>query len=860
MLRGNRSAAVQQNPSVPGATPITPTAPIRAAAHGGRAKCLQRLVRLGLPVPRTEALDFDTVRGIANGARFDAAGLLAGFGEGVLVSVRPSSAADDWGGPRSVLNIGMCDAAHARLAHGVGAAAADALYGRFIHAYAVQVARLDPEDFDPAAPIPDLLAAYRAALGEPFPQDPARQLGDVLRAMARAWDGVSARLMRQAQGAPADAGLGLVVQRMALGVGDPRRGESGSGLIQFVDGATGQPQITGRYRSQSQGREALLPGADSLFVARDPRGPALEDRCPEIFAALVEQGALCRTRLREEMQIEFTIGHGTLHVLDAVRVTRSAPAAVAIAVALATDGIIPESEAVLRVEPRALLDLLHPRIAPDAGLRAATTAIAASPGAATGRIVFSAAAAQAAAAREEPAILVRRETASGDVHGMHLAQGILTIRGGPTSHAAVIARGLGVPCVVGARDLALDDGAGRLTGPGGLDLAEGDLLTIDGGTGAVIAGVAPLIEPELDASFRTLLSWADERRDIGVRANCDSPAEARIARRFEAEGIGLCRTENMFLDGGRLTIMREMIFAEAASDRQAALDRLLPVQRADFTELFRIMAGRPVTIRLLDPPLHEFLPADTEGIRDLAAALDLPVAEVKARIAALTEVNPMLGMRGVRLGIALPEIYDMQVRAIFEAALATQPRVTPEIMIPLISTRREVEIVKARIDTVAAEIRVETGENFDYALGVMVETPRAALRAGDIADHASFLSFGTNDLTQMTYGLSRDDAGRFMAAYVAQGVFPDDPFTRLDTQGVGELLAIGATRARAVRPGITLSICGEHGGDPDSIAFCRDRGFAYVSCSPFRVPLARLAAAHLAIRGSGLSPTAPPDR
>jgi pyruvate,orthophosphate dikinase len=512
--------------------------------------------------------------------------------------------------------------------------------------------------------------------------------------------------------------------------------------------------------------------------------------------------------------------------------------------------VIPQEEAVLRVEPRALSELLHKQVDPRVARDVVAKGIAASPGAARGRLVFSSLSAQASASRGEPCVLVRRETAPEDIRGMHAAQGVLTERGGMTSHAAVIARGLGLPCVVGASDIRLNPRERTLTTPEGRVLREGDIVTLDGTRGEVLAGEVALLEPALDDTFRVLLNWADAARDIGIRANADTPADARMARQFGAEGIGLCRTEHMFFDEGRLTVMREMIFADSASDRGEALDRLLPMQREDFIELFEIMRGLPVCIRLFDPPLHEFLPHDRDGMRELAEALDRPLSEVTRRVEALAEFNPMLGMRGVRLGITVPEIYDMQVRAIFEATIEVARRgdpVVPEIMIPLVSARREVELVKARIDAVAAVVRARTGVSFDYRMGVMVETPRAALLAGDIAQHAAFLSFGTNDLTQMTYGLSRDDAGRFMGTYVNQGVFREDPFHTLDVDGVGELLLIGAERSRRTRPDLTLSICGEHGGNPESIAFCRKAGFDYVSCSSFRVPVARLTAAHLAL-------------
>ncbi len=842
---------MQKHFEIPDYTEITPAAPISVSQHGGRAKCLQRLTRLDLPVPQTVALSFAAVRGIAAGRLPDVAGLLALFGPAPLVSVRPSSEDPDWGGPGAILNIGMNDAQHAAMRARLGDTA-DLLYLRFIQSYAIHVARLDPDMFEISQhgdAVAAMLANYEAETDEPFPQDPARQLEEVLVSMARAWEGTSARLLRQAKGAPAEAGLGLVVQRMALGLGAP---ESGSGVIQFVDGSTGLPQITGRYKSQSQGREAMKAREGALFLTRDPRGPSLEEQLPGVFADLVRYGDLCRTRLREEMQIEFTLEDNHLHILDAVRVVRNSRAELRIAVSLAQDGIIPREDAVLRVAPRSMSELLHRQVDPSVERDICARGIAASPGAATGRIVFTSRAAQASASREEPCILVRRETTPEDIRGMHASVGVLTERGGMSSHAAVIARGLGLPCVVGASGLRLNRRDKTLTTDDGRVFREGDTLTLDGSTGQVLAGQAPLLEATLDDAFLSMLVWAEEFSDIGVRVNADTPTEARIARTFNAEGIGLCRTEHMFFEEDRLTVMHEMIFADTPDGRAEALSRLLPMQRDDFISLFEIMQGKPVCIRLFDPPLHEFLPSSREGLKELADALSLPLSQVTRRAEALSEFNPMLGMRGVRLGITVPEIYDMQARAIFEATVEASQvgePVVPEVMIPLVSAMREVELVKARIDAVAAQVRAESGVEFTYRLGVMVETPRAALRADEIARHAAFLSFGTNDLTQMTYGLSRDDAGRFMGAYVQQGVFSEDPFHRLDIEGVGELLTIGAERGRSARPDIVLSVCGEHGGDPDSIDFCRNAGFNYVSCSPFRVPVARLAAAHLAIRG-----------
>jgi len=558
-----------------------------------------------------------------------------------------------------------------------------------------------------------------------------------------------------------------------------------------------------------------------------------------------------REKLREEMQVEFVIENGHVHILDGVRVQRSSRAAVRIAVCLAEDGIITRQEAVMRVEPHSLNELLHRQIDPEAARDVLASGIAASPGAATGRIVFTSAQAQASAARREPCVLVRRETSPEDIRGMHAAAAVLTERGGMTSHAAVIGRGLGLPCIVGASSMRFQTQNEQITAPDGRVLKAGDIVTIDGTSGQVLAGEPEMLEAALDECFTALMSWADAERDIGIRANADTPADAQTARNFDAQGIGLCRTEHMFFEPGRLIVMREMIFADDSTDRAAVLERLLPMQRDDFIQLFRIMQGQPVCIRLFDPPLHEFLPANRQGQRELAEALDLPLSDVVRRVEAMQEYNPMLGLRGVRLGVTVPEIYDMQARAIFEATLEASrdgDPVVPEIMIPLVSANREVELVKARVDAVAAAVRSEKGLDFDYRLGVMVETPRAALRANDIAPHVAFLSFGTNDLTQMTYGLSRDDAGRFMSTYVQKGVFPEDPFHTLDIDGVGELLKLGAERGRAANPGITLSICGEHGGNPESIAVCREAGFDYVSCSPFRVPVARLAAAQLAIR------------
>lgn len=839
---------MQNDPNI---TLVTPDAPIATQTHGGRAKCLQRLVRLDLPVPKTVALSFESVLDIASGHLPNIEAILKQFPEDALLCVRPSSEDPDWGGPSAVLNIGMSTARFDTLCATLGTDAASSLFTRFVQSYAIHVERLDPDMFDDVKgegleALQYVLQAYEIETEASFPGTRSEQLVGVLKSMARAWEGTSARLLRQAKGAPADASLGLIVQQMAFGVG---QGESGSGVLQLVSSKTGLPQITGRYLRQSQGRDALL-GDTSLYISRDPRGPSFEELVPESFAKLVDYAHLMRKKLREEMQLEFTIESGELHILDGVRVTRSSRAAVRIAVQLALDEIILHQEALMRVDPTALNELLHRQVDRHAKRNVVGTGIAASPGAATGRLVFSANEAQASAARGEDCILVRRETSPEDIRGMHAAKAILTERGGVTSHAAVIGRGIGLPCVVGVSDIRFQTRKSKLVTSDGNVIQAGEIVTVDGTNGVVLLGAPTMQEAALDDAFQTLMDWADEERDIDIRANADTPADAQTARNFSAQGIGLCRTEHMFFEPGRRTVMREMIFAETSNDRRAVLERLLPMQRTDFIQLFNIMQGKPVCIRLFDPPLHEFLPTDRNGQHELADALELPLSDVIRRVEAMAEYNPMLGLRGVRLGITVPEIYDMQARAIFEATIEASrdgEAVVPEIMIPLVSARREVELVKTRVDAIAAAVRIELGEDFNYRLGVMVETPRAALRAGDIAQHCSFLSFGTNDLTQMTYGLSRDDAGRFMSDYVRQEVFDEDPFHSLDIDGVGELLQLGALRGREAQPMVTLSMCGEHGGNPESIAFCRAAGFDYVSCSPFRVPAARLAAAQLAI-------------
>jgi pyruvate,orthophosphate dikinase len=737
---------------------ITPTAEIRTDRHGNRAKCLQRLIRLDLPVPMTVALSFDTVRAIAQDQLPDMAALVGLFGDGALVSVRSSSQAADWGGPGTILNIGMNDAVHARLEESFGTSAADAFYVPFIRAYATNVMRLEPDGFD--GPITPRLAKahYEEEMEEAFPQDPAVQLAEVLKSMARAWEGTSARLLQ--------AGAGRAQRRGSRPRGAAHGARAGQGPV----GRGRDPVRQLRHRRAAGHGPLPAAGAGARGavavrgdVHRNRRaGPALEDDAPEQVAAL---RAYRRPRAHAPARGDADRVHADGRPASGAGRRARAPVGPRRCRhrhRLAEEGVIDRDEALRRIAPNTLNQLLHRQVSEDAERDVLTRGIAAAPGAATGRIVFTAAAAQASSAQGEPCILVRRETSPEDIRGMHAAEGILTERGGMTSHAAVIARGLGVPCVTGATRLQLDMRKKTLTVPGRKIFHEGDIITVDGTSGEVLVGAAEMVEPALGGAFATLMDWADAARDIGVRANADTPEDAAMAQRFGVDGIGLCRTEHMFFDAARLTVMREMIFAENPADRAAALELLLPMQRDDFTELFKMMQGQPVCIRLFDPPLHEFLPGDREGIRTLAEALDLPLARVSARIESLQEYNPMLGMRGVRLGITVPEIYEMQARAIFEATIRASKKgaaVVPEIMIPLVSARREVELVKARVDAIAAAVRSETGKDFTYRLGVMVETPRAALRAGEIAEHSAFLSFGTNDLTQMAYGLSRDDAG-----------------------------------------------------------------------------------------------------
>jgi pyruvate,orthophosphate dikinase len=690
-------------------------------------------------------------------------------------------------------------------------------------------------------------------LGEPFPQDPAKQLWGAIGAVFGSWMNQRAITYRRLHNIPESWGTAVNVQAMVFG----NMGETSATGVAFTrNPSTGEKLLYGEFLLNAQG-EDVVAGirtpqeiTEKARVAAGSDKPSMERSLPDAFKELIRIYGVLEKHYRDMQDLEFTVEQGKLWMLQTRSGKRTAKAALRIAVELANEGLITREEAVARVEPQALDQLLHPTIDPSAERKVIAVGLPASPGAAAGEIVFSADDAEAMKAQGRRVILVRVETSPEDIHGMHAAEGILTTRGGMTSHAAVVARGMGKPCVSGAGTLRVDHTAGTLS-VAGQTFRQGDQITIDGSTGQVLAGRVPMIEPELSGEFGTLMGWADTVRKLGVRANADTPTDARVALKFGAEGIGLCRTEHMFFEEHRIRAVREMILADDESMRRAALAKLLPMQRQDFVELFEIMQGLPVTIRLLDPPLHEFLPHTEEEIAEVAEAMKADPRKLADRARQLHEFNPMLGFRGCRLAIAYPEIAEMQARAIFEAAAEAASRtgkpVVPEVMVPLIATKAEFDLVKERIDAMAQAVAKERGAKIDYQVGTMIELPRAALMAGEIAQSAEFFSFGTNDLTQTTFGISRDDAASFLGAYTARGILKSDPFVTIDREGVGELMRIGAERGRKTRNKLKVGICGEHGGDPPSVAFCHELGLDYVSCSPFRVPIARLAAAQAAL-------------
>jgi pyruvate,orthophosphate dikinase len=695
--------------------------------------------------------------------------------------------------------------------------------------------------------------------GKPFPQDPETQLWGAIGAVFGSWMNQRAVTYRRLHDIPAEWGTAVNVQAMVFG----NMGEDcATGVCFTRDPSTGENIFYGEYLINAQGEDVVAGIRTPQPMAKERSKPSersMEEAMPAAYAELVQVRATLERHYRDMQDIEFTVQSNKLYMLQTRNGKRTAAASLKIAVDMAREGLIDHTEAVRRVNPAALDQLLHPTLDPKAPRKLLAKGLPASPGAACGIVVFSADEAEARAQKGESVILVRIETSPEDIHGMHAARGVLTTRGGMTSHAAVVARGMGRPCVAGCGGITVDYNNQCLSA-GGVRIEAGQILTLDGATGEVFIGSVAMVEPQLSGDFATLMGWADQVRRLRVRANAETPLDAETARRFGAEGIGLCRTEHMFFDPERIGAVRQMIMAETEDGRRAALARLLPFQRKDFLDLFEIMAGLPVTIRLLDPPLHEFLPHSEYEIAEVAASLGTEVEAMQRRMQELSEANPMLGHRGCRLGISFPEIYEMQARAIFEAAAEigrkTHKAPVPEIMIPLVATKRELEITRAMVDRVAQEVFAEGGYHVLYSVGTMIELPRAALTADAIASVADFFSFGTNDLTQTTFGLSRDDAGKFLPLYIEKGIFPKDPFVSIDPDGVGALVRIAAEKGRSVKADIKLGICGEHGGDPSSIHFCESVGLDYVSCSPYRVPVARLAAAQAALQSGGADRTA----
>ncbi len=795
----------------------------------------------------------------------------------LLVSVRSGARVSMPGMMDTVLNLGLNDETVAGLAKQSGDArfAWDS-YRRFIQMYGDVVLGVDHHEFEDvidthkrdnaitqdtditAEGWQEIVGEYKrlveADIGKPFPTDPKEQLWGAIGAVFSSWMVPRAVTYRKIHEIPGNWGTAVNVQSMVFG----NMGQDCSTGVAFTrDPSTGENYFYGEYLINAQGEDVVagIRTPQSLTkYGREREGsdlPSMEETMPEVFAQLDDVRTKLETHYCDVQDLEFTVQKGKLFMLQTRSGKRTAKAALKIAVDMVEEGLITQEEALLRIDPQSLDQLLHPTLDPDAEKNIIAKGLPASPGAASGTIVFTADEAETKSHAGQSVILCRQETSPEDIHGMYAAAGILTSRGGMTSHAAVVARGMGKPCVAGAGELHID-AKSRMIRVGDHTIKEGDTLTIDGSTGEVIMGAVATIQPEMSGDFSTLMAWADERRRMKVRTNAETPLDAKTAVDFGAEGVGLCRTEHMFFEPSRIQNVREMIFATTEKDRRAALEKLLPEQRADFAELFKIMAGLPITIRLLDPPLHEFLPHEEADIDQFAATADIDPEKVRRRLDDLKEMNPMLGHRGCRLGITYPEIYEMQARAIFEGAIEAAEKsdesVELEIMIPLVATRKELAMMREVVESAAEAVFAEKSKKVDYIVGTMIELPRAALTAGDIAEVADFFSFGTNDLTQTALGMSRDDASSFLPAYVGHGIFERDPFATLDTQGVGELIEIAVKRGRETNAKIKLGICGEHGGDPSSIAFCEKVGLDYVSCSPYRVPIARLAAAQAAIK------------
>ncbi|MEE7475867.1 pyruvate, phosphate dikinase [Methylobacterium hispanicum] len=861
---------------------------------GGKGANLAEMSNLGLPVPpgftiTTEVCTYyyahDRQYPPELKAQVDEAlakvGALTGrtFGDAespLLVSVRSGARASMPGMMDTVLNLGLNDATVAALAASAGDErfAYDS-YRRFITMYSNVVLGVEHHAFEEALEQykerkgaeldtelgaedwKTLIQTYKTIVreehGSDFPQEPQDQLWGAIGAVFDSWMIPRAKKYRELNQIPESWGTAVNVQAMVFG----NMGETSATGVAFTrNPSTGERALYGEFLINAQGEDVVAGIRTPQDITEKARleaksdKPSMEKAMPESFQELTRIYGILEKHYRDMQDMEFTIESGKLWMLQTRNGKRTAKAALKIAVDLASEGLISEKEAILRVEPGALDQLLHPTIDPKAERKVIASGLPASPGAATGEIVFNSEDAEACKKAERKCILVRIETSPEDIHGMHASEGILTTRGGMTSHAAVVARGMGKPCVSGVGSIRIDYKAKTLT-VGGVTLKAGDRITIDGSTGQVLQGEVKMLEPELSGDFAQLMGWADAHRKMKVRTNADTPNDARTARNFGAEGIGLCRTEHMFFEGDRIIAVREMILADDAEGRRSALAKILPYQRQDFAELFKIMSGLPVTIRLLDPPLHEFLPHSDAEVAEVVKATGVAEDKIRHRMRELSEFNPMLGFRGCRLAIAFPEIAEMQARAIFEAAVQaakeTGAPVVPEVMVPLVFTRAEFDIVKARIDAMAKAVSEETGAQLDYQVGTMIELPRAALKAGEIAETAEFFSFGTNDLTQTALGISRDDAATFLGPYTQKGILAADPFVTIDQEGVGELVRIGVERGRKTRPDIKLGICGEHGGDPASVGFCQEVGLDYVSCSPYRVPIARLAAAQAAL-------------
>ena len=860
---------------------------------GGKGANLAEMSNLGLPVPPGFTITTEVCTYFyANGRKYPpdlkqqvAAALkrvedLVGrkFGDAnapLLVSVRSGARASMPGMMDTVLNLGLND----KTVEGLARTAKDPRfaydsYRRFIQMYGDVVLGVDHHHFEEllehhkhdkgvtldteldADDWKELVREYKRKveqeLGKPFPQDPNEQLWGAIGAVFGSWMNQRANTYRRLHGIPEDWGTAVNIQAMVFGnMGD----DCATGVAFTRDPSTGENAFYGEYLVNAQGEDVVagIRTPQHLTIkgkqANRSKLPAMEEVMPDVFRQLDDIRKRLESHYRDMQDIEFTVERGKLYMLQTRTGKRTAAAALKIACDMVREGLVDKATAVKRVDPASLDQLLHPTLDPKAPRTMLARGLPASPGAASGIVVFSADEAEARAEKGDKVILVRVETSPEDIHGMHAAKGILTTRGGMTSHAAVVARGMGRPCVAGAGEIRVDYNAGVMS-VRDKQVRAGEQITIDGGTGEVFIGEVPTIQPELSGDFAELMSWADEFRTLGVRANADTPQDARTARRFGAEGIGLCRTEHMFFDAERILAVREMIMAEDGAGRAKALARLEPMQRKDFVELFQIMDGLPVTIRLLDPPLHEFVPHTDKDIAEFAQAIGKDVATIRARVKRLEEFNPMLGHRGCRLAVTYPEIYEMQARAIFAAAaqvIKEGKTVRPEVMIPLIITKRELELMRDLVARAHDQVKSETGVDVPYSLGTMIELPRAALRAAEIAELAEFFSFGTNDLTQTALGMSRDDAGSFLDAYEKAKIITIDPFISIDVDGVGELVRIGAERGRSVRPELKIGICGEHGGDPASVHFCQSAGLDYVSCSPYRVPIARLAAAQAAL-------------